>query len=184
MATNDEINSQFFDRPVAGESLTTDPSGTAPWEQPPKHVDVDEAIRSLITTLSQPKNISKIMSLLQDDAPVTMIARTILFSGFSQGGITPDMMLLMYEPIAVYLITVARSAGIDPVLYPGEHNDMSFEDELSYFQELDQKQLMSFILGQEPGEELTEAGEMVEEPPMDQASPVQSSLLGGPQNAS
>lgn len=145
MATKEKIESQFLNRPIAGSSLTSSPDQPAPWETPPKYTDPAETLGSLSKVLLEPKNMSRYMKLIRDDVPITQVAKTILFTGFASGKITPDMALILLKPITTLLLMLSEKMGIDPVLYPGENTKMSLQDEIKFIQEMSEKDVADII---------------------------------------
>lgn len=180
MAIDNKVAAELLNAPIPGQSLTKSPENTSAWEQPSKYTDVEGALISLFKHIGAPKNLPKVMDLIRKDVPITVITKTLLFSAFGQGAITPDMALLMYQPLAVHLVTLGRLAGIDPVIYPGEYNQLSLEEEIEYFNELSADQVLEIMHGKKATPTQPEPMEQaaMEAPEEDQ----QMSLLGGGTN--
>lgn len=100
------------DAAVPGQSLTDTP-GNAKWESPPQYTNLEEAADYIFTQLNRPKNLSKVLAFLDVGVPVEAITNTILFAGFSEGKWTPDLAMLLVQPVAIQLIGIARAAGYD-----------------------------------------------------------------------
>lgn len=98
--------------PIPGESLTATP-GNAPWEHPPKHTDLNEALQEMWDRLMQPKTTAKLMALLEAGIPAQAVADTLLFAGFTQGHWTPDLMILMAKPVWAMVAAIGHRAGIN-----------------------------------------------------------------------
>lgn len=124
MAKYDDLQEQLggldpFDVPTPGSSLTASPETPAPFEQPPKMVDQEEAVDDIFMRLTDSKNIDSVLDLMRDEVPVEDIAQVVLFEGFRQGQFTPDLMLTLIEPTIYMLLYLADYANIDNVkLYP------------------------------------------------------------------
>jgi len=58
------------------------------------------------------------------------ITQTLLFKGFTEGKWTPDLMMLLVEPVTYMILALAERAEIDPVIYRGEDEDEAEEQEL------------------------------------------------------
>lgn len=110
MADPDTVN-QMFSGPVPGESLTLPPKNQ-PWEQPPQFVRMEDAMNFLFNQLLEPKFFKQLMKMLDAGMSVEAIVRTILFGGFTMGKWTVDLAMLMYKPLMLTIITLAKSAGI------------------------------------------------------------------------
>lgn len=117
-------------RPIPGQSLTSDPDNPAPYEQPPEYTSVHEASEYIFNNLIQEENYVPLMRLLLDDMPIMDIAQTLIFTGFTEGKWTPDLMLMLAEPVAYMLLALAERAGIDPVIYRDEDEDDLEEEEI------------------------------------------------------
>lgn len=114
-------------RPIPGQSLTTDPSNPAPYEQAPRFTSVHEASRSIFEYLTEPETYAETMELLVDGVPLMDIVQSFVFAGFKEGQWNPDLMLMLVEPIAYIILALAERAGIDPVIYSGEEEDDAAE---------------------------------------------------------
>jgi len=115
-------------RPIPGQSLTTDPDNPAPYEKPPEFTDIYEASEYIFGRLLDEKRYITSMTALADGVPIMDLVQGILFKGFTEGKWTPDLMVLLAEPIAYMFLALAERADIDPVIYHGEEED-AIEDE-------------------------------------------------------
>ena len=119
-----------LDSAVPGESLTADPEAKLPFEQPPVHTDMNEAIEDIFFRLTDSENMDQILNFMRGEVPLEDIAQIYLFSGFREGVFNPDLMLTLVEPTIYILIWMADYAGIDPVLDPESDGEFDFgEDE-------------------------------------------------------
>jgi len=116
-------------RPIPGQSLTENPDNPAPYEKPPQFTSVHEASEFIFGNLIEEEAYTQIMNLMADDMPIMDIVQTLLFTGFTEGKWSPDLMLMLVEPVAYMLLALAERAGIDPVIYRGEDEDEIEEEE-------------------------------------------------------
>lgn len=97
--------------PIPGQSLTK-PPGSYPFEQPPMFATPEEAFESLVNALAEPKATDRLLNMLELGMPVYSIVYTLLMSGFTEGKWTPDVAMLMAEPLATLMFRLAKDAGI------------------------------------------------------------------------
>jgi hypothetical protein len=132
MASFDDVSAQLggmdpFDVPTPGESLTSNPESAAPYEQPPEHADLDDAVHDIFMRLTSEDTMDQFLDLMRDEVPVENIAQVVLFEGFRQGMFNPDLMLLLLEPTIYIPLYLADYANINNVvLYPeGQEGQLS-----------------------------------------------------------
>ena len=113
-----------FNAPIPGESLTTNPEERKPWEQAPKHTEIQPVMEELFISLSRRENFIELLNLLKNNTPIDELAQVILYRGMTEGLFNPDLMLLLIEPTMYLLIAIAEEYDIEPTIYEG------FEDEL------------------------------------------------------
>lgn len=102
---------EFDGGPIPGQSLTK-PPGSYPFEQPPQFSTPDEAFESLVNALADPKATDRLLNMMELGMPVYTIVYTLLMSGFTEGKWTPDVAMLMAEPLSHLMFRLARDAGI------------------------------------------------------------------------
>ncbi len=124
-----------LDGPIPGESLTSNPEVRQPFEKPPAHTDLEEAVESLFNRMIDEEKLDQILDLMRRGLPVEDIAQVVLFTGFREGQWTPDLMLTMIEPTIYILLALAEYAGIEAELYPEE--DMDEDEDEDYSGELE-----------------------------------------------
>lgn len=117
-------------RPIPGQSLTNDPDNPAPYEKPPRFTSVHEASEFIFEKLIDEETYMPMMQMMADDMPIMDITRTLLFQGFTEGQWSPDLMLMLVEPVAYMLLALAERAQIDPVIYRGEDEDEIEEERI------------------------------------------------------
>jgi hypothetical protein len=117
-------------RPIPGQSLTQDPDNPAPYERPPQFTSVHEASEFIFEKFIDEETYIPMMQMMADDMPIMDITKTVLFKGFTEGKWSPDLMLMLVEPVAYMLLALAERAQIDPVIYRGEDEDDEEEEEV------------------------------------------------------
>lgn len=118
-----------FAAPIPGQSLTNSPDNPMPFETPVENVNVNGMVENMFLNLTKEDNIEEVLSLLRSDIPVEDVASTLIFETFRTGKATPDLMLLMLEPVMYMLISIADWADIDVTIYPEEDLDKSKDEE-------------------------------------------------------
>jgi|TARA_R100000030_G_scaffold18421_2_gene12745 hypothetical protein len=102
-----------FSVPPAGYGLTTAPGKWA-WEQPPEHVNVEDAFEEIKAKMMIPANRMTMIQLVDAGVPIETLTRTITFTGFTQGKFTPDVAELLNPVVAGFIAIQADKAGITP----------------------------------------------------------------------
>lgn len=110
----------LFSRPIPGQSWASHAPRQTPWQNPPHFVKLDEAMHYLFDKLTDGRHMRDLLNLMHGGMAIEAIARTILFTGFTQGEWTPSLMMLMYKPLLLLLMAIAKKAGIEdaPVVHP------------------------------------------------------------------
>lgn len=98
--------------PIPGQSLTREP-GASPWEKPPQYTDLDEAMEFLVNSITKTKNAHSLLALMEGGVPITAILQTILMQGFMDGKWTPDLAILLMQPLTALLIKMAQMYEIE-----------------------------------------------------------------------
>lgn len=108
-----------FSAPVPGSSLTKE-FGAAPYEKPPQHTKLPDAMYHMMDQLTEPMYMKQLLSLMDAGMPIEVIVRTLIFTGFSLGKWTSDLGMLMYKPLMLALMAIAHRAGLKdtPVIMP------------------------------------------------------------------
>lgn len=116
------------DAPIPGASLTSSPEERGSWEKPPKFTDPQNAIEELFFRLiNNEENLENVLDLMRSGTPVEDIAQVLLYTGFTEGLWTPDLILVLAEPLMYILLNLAELTGIEAVIYPEE--DFEFDKE-------------------------------------------------------
>jgi len=103
------------DQIVPGISLTSDPENPMPWERPPEYTDYHSATEYVINELFQQQTFSFVMGMVRDGVPIETLTELIAKMGVFKGKYNVDIMLLVLEPIMLFLVGMAERIGIDYV---------------------------------------------------------------------
>ena len=124
----DEQGVNPFNSPIPGESLTTSPDMQKNWERPPRYTDPDDCIENIYLELTSDESLPELVNMINQGIPLDDLAQVVLYKGYTEGLWTPDMQLLLIEPILYLLISIADYAEIkDYTLYEGEEDDPDTE---------------------------------------------------------
>lgn len=120
----------LFSAPIPGQSLTQDPSSRGPWEMPPKYNVVSSALDSLYKNLTSPEKLRSLATLTEDSAGFSLdgLASTIIEEGITEGHWTPDVAILLVEPLIILLVDLCCLVGNKPKF----SNDNGLEDRTGY----------------------------------------------------
>ena len=111
---------------IPGQSLTNSPEQPYSWEQPPVFANPRDALRDVLDSLLHPEPIQKLTQALLKGASVGDIALSVLYAKFFEGKISPDVMLLLVEPLMYVIMSIAEEANID---YNIDNDDIDEPDE-------------------------------------------------------
>jgi len=103
-----------FDAPIAGQSLTDTPKNY-PWEHAPQYATVEDASMQVWDGLHNEATMQKVLVLLEAGLTVEEITKVIVFAGFVEGKFTPDTGLLLTPIVAKMIIAIGKSAGIEKI---------------------------------------------------------------------
>jgi hypothetical protein len=116
-------------RPLPGQSLTNDPESPAPYEKAPKFTSVHAASEYLWDSFIEPDTYTNLMQTVSDGVPIMDIAQIILFTEFQKGSWNPDLMIMLFEPVAYMIMALAERLELDIVIYEGDLEDEDKEEE-------------------------------------------------------
>jgi len=145
--------SQFADRPIPGQSLTTTP-GNAQYEQPPKIVDPEKALKFHLGNISKPKQMEDILEFVDQGVDIRSIVEGVLRGGVMNGIHSIDVSLIIAPVIHEFIRGVPLAAG------------MQFKDGFDQDDEIDEAMYSIKKPVEEPTEELPE--ELPEEPAVEE----------------
>jgi len=102
-----------FEAPIPGASLTSDPENPRAWETPPEYTTQEKALKNIFTNITEEENHGRLLNSLRDGIDIESIVQVLLFKGFQDGKWSPDLMLLLIEPLVYIVMWIADQAGID-----------------------------------------------------------------------
>ena len=112
---------------IPGQSLTNNTEQPYPWETPPDFANPREALDDVVGSIMQPEAMKNIVSALAQGGAVADIGTAILYAKFNEGKISPDVMMLLAEPVMYTIMAIGEEANIK---YNIEGNDLDeFDDE-------------------------------------------------------
>jgi len=127
-----EMEYDEFNAPIPGQSLTDEPGKNA-WERPPRYAKVEEVADLLMEKIFQKENVERIIMMLEAGVPVEGVAKTIIFSGFSEGQFTPDIGVLVGRLVFEAILTIGMISEVKNLkitLKPQDTEKNNFEFEM------------------------------------------------------
>ena len=122
--------------PIPGQSLTRDSEDPYPWETPPEFTNPREALDDIVGSIMQPEAMKNIVGALAQGGAVADIGTAILYAKFNEGKITPDVMMMLAEPVMYTIMAIGEEANIK---YNIEGNDLDEFDEEDDAEDFDNK---------------------------------------------
>lgn len=168
-----------FERPIPGQSLTTEPKN-APYERPPEISNPVEALDAHIENLLKPGAMEDVLYFLEYGIDLVTLVQGILRGAVIEGIHSIDVSLIIAPVIHEYIKGFADAADLD--YDEGFENDKA-KRALSYRRDIDRAKKMLDELRQQEGEEIpTSMEEMTEEPEMEpevkeEEEPVKTGLM-------
>lgn len=101
-----------FTAPIPGQSLTVEP-GNAPWEQPPKMEDPEEAIKFHTKRLTKPDVMDDMLFALEAGYPVKAMVETLNTVSTMNGLYSVDVGLIIAPVLHEFIVTAAKKAKVD-----------------------------------------------------------------------
>lgn len=101
-----------FDKPIPGQSLTTEPKNV-PWEQPPQMAEVDDVARYYIERIADDEVIDDMAAMVQTGVPLAPLVESIYLTGVAKGLHTLDAGLLVAPMIHAFLKAAITDLGIE-----------------------------------------------------------------------
>ena len=99
---------------IPGEGLTQ-PPGSAPYQNPPQFVHLNDLLECLWNKMTQPDNSTQVYGLLKAGVPAEAIARTLLFGAFSHGVCTPDLAMLALSTVVKQIVALGTFLGLKKI---------------------------------------------------------------------
>ena len=167
-----------FERPIPGQSLTTEPKN-APYERPPEIADPVEALNVHIENLLKPGAMEDALYFLEYGVDLVTLVQGILRGAVMEGIHSIDVSLIIAPVIHEYIKGFADADGLD---YKEGWETEEEEKALSYRRDTARaKKLMDKLREEEgqaiptPIKEMTEEPEM--EPEVEEEEPVKTGLM-------
>ncbi len=185
-----------MNRPIPGQSLTTDPENPAPYERPPEFTNVHEASMYMWDFVTEDETYVALMTGISKGVPIMSIVQVLLFDQFQQGKFNPDLMMMLAEPLAYMLIALAERLDLDIKIDNDEEEGDVFgvDMEEASLQKLREAATESGMLPQGflteemttdmielPEVSLLEKPEAPLESPVEETAPAQPSLMAQPE---
>jgi len=160
---------EIFSRPIAGQSLTTEPKNN-PWENPAEMSDVEDITMFYIERMGNDEVIDDLAAVCDAGISLKPIVDTIISSAVMKGIHSVDAGMIVAPIVHEFLKQAITTTGVTVK-----------DDGRDYQKEADQKELQRFQLavgkylnenpddGTDPGKELL--SELVEEQPEEEDTP-------------
>jgi len=153
-----------FERPIPGQSLTTEPKN-APYERPPEITDPIEALDAHIDNLLKPGAMEDVLYFLEFGVDLVTMVQGILRSAVMEGIHSIDVSLIIAPVLHEYIKGFADAANLD---YEEGFENEEDKKALSYKRDVARAKKLLDELREEEGEEVpTTMEEMTEEPEME-----------------
>ncbi len=153
-----------FERPIPGQSLTTEPKN-APYERPPEVVDPIEALNVHIENLLKPGAMEDALYFLEYGVDLVTLVQGILRGAVMEGIHSIDVSLIIAPVIHEYIKGFADADGLD---YKEGWETEEEEKALSYRRDAARAKKLMDKLREEEGQAIpTTMKEMTEEPEME-----------------
>ena len=117
-----------MNRPIPGQSLTSNPDEPSSWESSPEFTRLNEALDYILEFLIEEENYTSIVGAIGEGIPISDVTQQIMYMGFSNGKWNPDLMLLLVEPLMYMVMSLCEKAGVEYTLYRGEEQDDEADD--------------------------------------------------------
>ena len=111
--------------------MVNSPDEPRPWEQPPTYSNPHVALTSIYDTLLTPESLEGLIGSLHDGVSVLDITSIILYAGFLEGKWSPDVMMLVAEPLMYLIMSFAEQVGIDYIIYDTPISEPEDTDDVS-----------------------------------------------------
>jgi hypothetical protein len=117
-----------FKRAIPGQSLTNSPDTPHPFEGPPIYTNRTKALEYFFELLTEEKVYERVLDALEDGTAVMDIVKVLVYKAFSEGLINPDMMLIVAEPLAYMIASLAERANVEFVISNDPDDDEDEEE--------------------------------------------------------
>tara|TARA_B110000967_G_C18856255_1_gene547382 strand:- start:242 stop:892 length:651 start_codon:yes stop_codon:yes gene_type:complete len=116
-------------RPIAGESLTNDPTSPLPFEKATKFTNIHQCTEYLWVKMIEEQAYVKLMTAIDGGVPIMSITKMLVQGGFQEGLWNPDLMILLVEPTAFMLLALTEAAGLEEVIISKGSQDKKLNKE-------------------------------------------------------
>ena len=106
-----KLDEPEFNAPIPGMGLTHE-VGARPWQSPPQHTTVEEALDFYVPRLTSKEFVDKLISVIEMGVPLTTIANTLQLSSVMQGKHSVDVGILVLPVLVELLSYVAESSNV------------------------------------------------------------------------
>ena len=120
----------MFNAAIPGEGLTSE-MGSRPWQNPPSIAKADEAVEYYTEKLTDPKMAGDVISIMEEEIPLTVITNSIILSAVMEGVHTIDVGMLVSPYLMELMELVAEQADIKYVTGLDEKEDNSILETLA-----------------------------------------------------
>ena len=166
-----------FERPIPGQSLTTEPKN-APYERPPEIVDPVEALDAHIENLLKPGAMEDVLYFLEYGIDLVTLVQGILRGAVIEGIHSIDVSLIIAPVIHEYIKGFADASDLD---YDEGFENNEAKRALSYGRDVDRaKKMLDELRPQEDKDIPITVEEVTEEPEMEPEvgeEPVKTGLM-------
>jgi len=107
----EELNEPMFDAPIPGMGMTHELGGR-PWQTPPQHTTVEEALDFYVPRLTSEEFIDQVLDVIEMGVPLTTIANSLQLSSVMQGKHTVDVGILVLPVLVELLSYIAESSDV------------------------------------------------------------------------
>ena len=101
----------MFDAPIPGMGMTHEVGGR-PWQTPPQHSTVEEALDFYIPRLTSEDFIDQLLDVIEMGVPLTTIANSLQLSSVMQGKHSVDVGILVLPVLVELLSYIAESSNV------------------------------------------------------------------------
>ena len=164
------MEQDFFDRPIPGQSLTSEP-GNVPWEQPPQMADIEDVTKFYINKLAIQEVLDDFGAMCEAGVPLAPIVESIYQQGITRGLHTVDAGMLVAPVIHTFLKQALQSMGITVKDTNADPKKKAEEREKQRFLLLANKYLL------EEGDDTEDPGKAMLRELVDQEEPVEDETM-------
>lgn len=168
--------------PIPGMSLTKEP-GNSPWEQPPLHDTPEKALAFYLEKLDDEETLDDLLFALEAGYPVDAMVDFLTSYSVMEGYHSFDVKMLLSPLLHEYIINLADAAGVEyqEELGPSKEGRMAAKEKKRTHVLLT-KALEADSPAPSSGN-IQEASDMLEEAPVEGASPILGQPLIPPRSA-